>query len=106
MPPVLKKEDLMKLTDAQAELIKSKFGAEPLPSDEPAVGQLTEAFGDHTFYLDANGLVVFEPVEDPDADAARAVVVAVWADEKREQLAGVQPQATDTVVEFDAAPEA
>ena len=95
----------MKLNDAQAEKIKSQFGAEPLPADEPAVGQLTEAFGDHTFYLDANGLIIFEPVEDQ-ADSARAVLVAIWADDKKEQLAGVEPQQTDTIVDFSGANEA
>ena len=92
----------MKLTDAQAEKIKSQFGAEPLPGEEPAVDQLKEAFGEHTFYLDANGLVIFEPVEEQ-PDAARAVVVAVWTDEKKEQLAGIQPQATQTVIDFAGA---
>ncbi|TGY87579.1 hypothetical protein E5163_14175 [Marinicauda algicola] len=92
----------MKLTEAQAERIKSQFGAEPLPHDEPALDPIKDAFGEHTFYLDANGLVIFEPVEDQ-PDAARAVVVAVWTDEKKEQLAGIQPQVTQTVVDFNGA---
>lgn len=92
----------MKLTEAQAERIKSQFGAEPLPTDEPAVDQLKDAFGEHTFYLDANGLIIFEPVEEQ-PESARAVVVAVWTDEKKEQLAGVQPQETATVIDFNGA---
>ena len=89
----------MKLSEDQAATVKAQLGADPIPSDEPAVGQLTEAFGDHTFYLDANGLIIFEETEDEN-DAARAVVVAVWADDDKTQLGGIDPHPTDTVVDF------
>ncbi len=35
------------------------MNATPLPDDHPVMGQLKEAFGEHTFFMDQNGLSVF-----------------------------------------------
>jgi hypothetical protein len=40
-----------------------EFEAEALPDNHPAVSQLSELFGDHTFFLDANRVNIIEPTE-------------------------------------------
>lgn len=91
----------MKLTDDQQAAVKAAFGAEPIPDEEPALEELKGAFGEHTFYLDPQGLLIFEP--DPDAEgAARAVLIARWTSEERQALGAVEPQATNAVINLDA----
>ncbi len=61
-----------------------------VPETHPANLSLCETFGDHTFFLDSEGLVIAEPSESEDADAAelaRIVKLAAWADEARTELA-------------------
>jgi len=97
----------MILSENQVAVAKATLGADPVPADHPAMPQLQQAFGEHTFYLDANGLMVFEPAEDAAADAkeaARLVLVAAWADESKQQLSPVQPQPTNLVVDLAAPP--
>ena len=92
----------MILTVNQLEAAKTALGADPVPTDHPAVPQLQQAFGEHTFYLDARGLLVFEPAQElaEANDPARLFLVAAWADDSRQQLSPVQPQPTDVVVDL------
>lgn len=94
----------MKLSNQQVASVRQELGADPLNEDNPAMDSLRGAFGDHTFYVGADGLFVFEPVEEPAADGAPAqlVLVAAWADEKKNTLQKVQPQQTDQVVDLAA----
>jgi hypothetical protein len=55
------KERAMKLTSAQVWRTLSQFEAQALPDSHPMVPQLNELFGDHTFFLDSNGLNIVEP---------------------------------------------
>lgn len=95
----------MKLTDNQVAIAKTAIGADPIPTDHPAMDQLEQAFGEHTFYLDQNGLLVFEPdsepLEAPEAqEAARLVLIAAWSDDSRQELGAVQPHPTNVVVDL------
>jgi hypothetical protein len=91
----------MKLSVDQIAAAKAVLGAEPLPEDHPAVPKLQEAFGDRTFYVDTNGLLVFEPEADAPAGGteARLILVAAWTDEERSALGMVEP--VDTGVKVD-----
>ena len=51
----------MKLNSTQVKQTLSQFQAEVLPDNHPAVAQLNNLFGDHTFFLDGGGLKVLEP---------------------------------------------
>jgi hypothetical protein len=53
----------MKLNSAQIEQTLAQFEAWVVPSDHPVVPKLNELFGDHTYFLDTNGLNVAEPNE-------------------------------------------
>lgn len=89
----------MKLTSAQVERTLSQFEAQAIPDDHPLVPQLNELFGDHTFFLDSNGLNIVEPAEPTQAGQQATVVnLANWSDADPPSLAPHEPEPTDLVV--------
>jgi hypothetical protein len=70
------------------------------PDDHPLVPQLNELFGDHTFFLDRNGLNVVEPNNSMEAGppAGTVVNVANWSDAKMTGLTPHEPEPTEVVV--------
>jgi len=89
----------MRLTSEQVERTLNQFDAQALPEDHPAVPQLNELFGDHTFFLDSSGLNVVEPTDAASgADTGMVVNLADWSDETLTKLAVHPPQATEIVV--------
>lgn len=95
----------MKLSTQQIAAIKQQTDADPVAEDHPAAGQLREAFGDHTFYVDRNGLHVFEALEAPEGGGAPAALVqlAAWTDEDMTSLAPQEPQVSPVVVDLENA---
>ena len=53
----------MKLTTEMVSQTLTQFEAQPIPEHHPAVPELNKIFGDHTFFLDGDGLSIVEPVE-------------------------------------------
>jgi hypothetical protein len=96
----MKKECAMKLTSAQVERTLSQFEAQAIPEDHPVVPQLNSLFGDHTFFLDSNGLNIVEPAEAPrtGSDAGKVVNLANWSDANPTKLEPHEPEPTDVVV--------
>jgi hypothetical protein len=94
----------MKLTSRQITAVKQELSADPLEEENPAMETLRDAFGDHTFYVGADGLFVLEPVNDPAhaGEPAQLVLVAAWTDEQRNALQPVPPQTTEKVVDLAA----
>jgi len=95
----------MKLTSAQVERTINQFEAEALPDSHPAVRQLNELFGDHTFLLDSNGLNILEPADEAPRDgvqAARVVNLANWSDETLTRLAPHEPESTGAIIELES----
>jgi len=92
----------MKLTSEQLETARAALGTYPIREDHPAMGQLKEAFGDHTFYFSKDHLLVFEPDEDPNTsdDTARLIIVAAWTDEEKKSLVPVKPRPTNIAVDL------
>lgn len=91
----------MKLSTDQIAAAKAALGADPLAEDHPAAPQLREAFGDKTFYVDTNGLLVFRPVDDEeesDGGDAELVLVAAWMGEEKDKLGAVEPVPTGVKV--------
>jgi hypothetical protein len=90
----------MKLNSAQVEQALTQFQAVVLPNDDPAVQELRALFGEHTFFLDRNGLSVVEPNEgaQPGAPAGTVVNLANWTDESMDGLVPHDPQPTEVVV--------
>jgi hypothetical protein len=93
----------MKLTSAQVERTMSQFEVQALPDNHPAVPELNELFGEHTFLLDSNGLNILEPADEVargGIQAARVVNLANWSGDNLNKLAPHEPQPTGAIVEL------
>jgi hypothetical protein len=90
----------MRLNSAQVTQTLNQFEAQVLPDDHPAVAQLNNLFGDHTFFLDGSGLKVLEPVGAPESEAKTGEVVSLadWSDATLTSLKPHEPELTGVVV--------
>ena len=91
----------MRLTSAEIERTLNQFEAQAFPDNHPVAPQLRELFGDHTFFLDRNGLNIVEPTEPTQAGAMAGKVVNL-ADWNANDLAPHEPQPTDVVIVLGA----
>jgi len=93
----------MKMNSAQIEQTLSQLDAEAIPAEHPMMPQLERLFGEHTYFLDSNGLNIVEPVDAEESDGNRGVVVnlASWTDAKAQSLQPHQPEPTDLVVDLE-----
>jgi hypothetical protein len=94
----------MKLNSTQLDRTLSQFHAEVLPDNHPAVRQLNDLFGDHTFFLDASGLNVLEPAEMPEKEvqAGEIINLASWSDENLTSPRPHAPAPTGVVVVLES----
>jgi len=90
----------MKLSEVQISRALSQFRAQALAEDHPAVAQLRELFGHHTFFLDARGLNVLELLEVPWMRAQQGEVISLadWSDADFTKLTAHQPEPTGLVI--------
>jgi hypothetical protein len=90
----------MRLSTAQIEQTLTQFPAEPIPADHPATAKLQGLFGDHTFFLDGNGLNIVEPLEKEEHDGPSCIVlnVASWTDSSAQSLQPHEPETTEQMV--------
>jgi hypothetical protein len=90
----------MKLNSAQVEQTLRQFEAQPIPDDHPLVPQLNELFGDHTFFLNSEGLNVIEPNEGSSTGELAGTVVnlANWSDPHLTSLAPHEPEPTEIII--------
>lgn len=95
----------MKLSTTQIERAQDQIQAQAVPEDHPVVPQLTRVYGEHTFFLDDEGLEIIE-VANAGNGAGRVgqvIKLASWTDPKQTTLATHEPETTDTVVVLGAA---
>lgn len=99
----LQEKQVMKLNVAQVERALGQIDARALPDNHPVVPQLNTLFGEHTFFLDGNGLNVLEPAEIPEAETKTAQVVnlACWGDADLTRLGPHEPEPTGAIVVLD-----
>lgn len=92
----------MKLASATVEKTLDQFDAQAIPDSHPAIPDLNKRFGDHTFFLDGDGLNIVEPTEPTaaGAPAGRVVRLASWGDEDRTNLVLHSPEETSIIVEL------
>jgi hypothetical protein len=95
----------MKLTDAGIDRALTQLDAQAVPENHPVQGQLSDLFGEHTFFLDAGGLAIIEPakLDGESASMGQVVKLASWVDESRSNLAPHRPEYTRVVVALDKA---
>lgn len=95
----------MKLTPTQVEQTLDQFPAQAIPETHPVMSELTRLYGEHTFFLDGQGLSIVEStLSDDDAKQKTGLVInlANWADSTRTQLAPHEPEPTDIAVQLAA----
>ena len=97
----------IKLTSTQIKQVANQIGANPVSDDDPAVSQLVEAFGDHTFYLQEDGLHLLEPhaVRAGGRLVAIMVRLARWSTEDATSLVPHEPDPTDVYVDLASGKE-
>ncbi|MBC8338218.1 MAG: hypothetical protein H8E39_05965 [Alphaproteobacteria bacterium] len=92
----------MKLTTEEIKQIHDRKGIDPIPEDYPPMSELIKAFGDHTFYLTADGLHIWESIEVSGAEGQViiAVELASWANDEKSDLTLHTPRLTEITVKF------
>jgi hypothetical protein len=92
----------MKLNSAQVQQTLDQMNAQVVPDSHPAVTQLTNLFGNHTFFLDESGLKVLEPSEVPETDGQSGEVISLadWSDSSLTSLSPHPPVSTGTIIVF------
>ncbi|MGD9614191.1 MAG: hypothetical protein AB7H90_14305 [Alphaproteobacteria bacterium] len=90
----------MKLNTALVERTIDQLDADPVPERHPVMPQLKQAFGDHTFFVDTEGLHIIEPGEPNERGepTGEVVQIARWDDENRTSLSPQPPEPTGIVV--------
>lgn len=90
----------MKLNSTQTEQALSQFDAEVLPDDHPVLKQLSGIYGDHTFFLDDNGLTVLEPAETAEMEVQTGEIVSLasWSDATLTSVRPHEPEPTGVLV--------
>ena len=93
----------MKLTSALIKRTLNQFEADAIPEKHPVVSQLNSLFGDHTFFLNADGLSIVEATgkTDTGVQTGQVIKIADWQDGNRTSLVPRKPEATDVVVMLD-----
>jgi hypothetical protein len=96
------KERAMKLSAARVERTLSQIDAQAIPEDHPVIPQLNDLFGDHTFFIDSNGLNIVEPAEPTTAEdlSGQVINLASWSDLNPTSLEPHDPEPTDVVVKL------
>ena len=97
-------ERVMRLTSTQVERTLSQFEAQAIPDSDPVIPRLSGLFGDHTFFLDDNGLSVLEPTDPTEqgGQACKIVNLANWTDANLTSLAPHAPKPTGVVIVLEA----
>jgi hypothetical protein len=92
----------MKLSAARLERTLSQIDAQAIPEDHPVIPQLNDLFGDHTFFIDSNGLNIVEPAEPTTAEdlSGQVINLASWSDLNPTSLEPHDPEPTDVVVKL------
>lgn len=77
----------MKLNQAQTNLVGEKLGLNVVDPESPAQPQFEEAFGDHSFFVNQQGVfIVTDEEEDTNDDEGRLFAVAAWSEEDENKL--------------------
>ena len=89
----------MKLNSDMVERTLSQIDALEVSEDNPLVHELKTMFGDHTFFLNSNGLNFIEPLKEM-PQKGTLVNVANWDGTNQRNLIVHKPELTDVVVEL------
>jgi hypothetical protein len=88
----------MKLNTAHAMRAAEQLNATMLADTNPAIEVLEERFGDHTFFIDFDGLFIVEDESDAGVKLGRVVKLARWAASDHTILEPLPRERTDVIV--------
>lgn len=92
----------MKLTTLQIALAEDQLPAAAISESASETAQLRDLFGDHTFFVDPDGLQVLERFDEDQPEDGRealtAVQLASWTDETKQSVSMHEPVKTDKLV--------
>lgn len=95
----------MKLTSTQVEDAVNQLQVSAIAESADIVPELTQLYGDHTFFIDPDGLHILERLdEDQPADGRdklSLVQLAAWTDDTRSAVATHEPRNTGKTVTTD-----
>ncbi len=91
----------MKLNAVQLRKVEEQFGVEAIPEEDPVTSDLKEAFGDHTFFLDADGQNIVEPNVFPESSIGNVVKVASWSSDEQTKLLRHEPEVLSITVDLE-----
>jgi hypothetical protein len=79
-----------------------QFEAQAIPDNHPSMPDLSRTFGEHTFFIDGEGLKIVEPAvpEGDGQETGQVVKVASWQDANRTSLVAHPPEPTDVTVDL------
>ena len=87
----------MKMNSLMVDRTLGQIDAEPISEDHPLVPKLKTMFGDHTFFINASGLNIIEPLKEK-PQRGTLLNLASW--EKQDLIAHDEPQSTDVTVDL------
>ena len=90
----------MKLDPVQQDAVQEQLNLQLIPDDHDVRPQLVSVFGDHSFFLGAEGLNVVEPQPDGPEGGAALVKIASWSDDNRTELVPCEPEYMQVAIEF------
>ena len=93
----------MVLNGPQIQRVEDETGAMAIPQDNPSLAELKSAFGAHTFFIDDDGLHVWERLTDGETESAKLVGIrlASWSDRTRATLIPHEPAPTQVLEEIN-----
>lgn len=84
----------MKMTSALLHQTLSQLDAEAIPDDHPVLTELQKIFGDHTFFLNKDGLSIVEAKGHEGMLLGTVFNLASWSDDSRGHLVAHEPEST------------
>ncbi len=90
----------MKLNAAQLRKVEKQLSTKAVPEEHSVTPRLKEAFGDHTFFLNAAGLNIVEPNPSPESSSGNVVKLASWTSEERTELLSHEPEVLPVTVDL------
>ena len=91
----------MKLSSEQARRVEEQIAGEAIPENHPLSPRLQTAFGDHTFFLNTDGLTIVEPTM-TDRQIGEVVKLADWTDKSHTTLEPAAPEVMPAVIPLKA----
>jgi hypothetical protein len=95
----IRRRSAVKLSPAQAHRVELQIDGRAVPDPVALASQLQDAFGDHTFFVDSDGLNIVEP-SPVGAEVGKVMQVGEWADDEHSKLRVHPPTPTETIVEL------